>query len=201
MKRTSLSSHRLRLFLVAAGVAAAAGGAAYAMIPSTSGLVSGCYSNRNGALRVIDAEAGAACVKGETAISWSQNAPAAYSAVNVAFPTPATSPLDVVSLSLPAGKYLLVGKGQVHNQQTAATVVACNLDGPAGNLDSSTVTVPAPAFFGPGIDSYATLAFSATATLTAAGAVTVSCSSTGPETASVQVVARLGASSVGSINP
>lgn len=49
---------------------------AFASIPhSTSGQITGCYSARSGALRVIDAQAGQTCARGETQISWNQTGP------------------------------------------------------------------------------------------------------------------------------
>lgn len=43
-----------------------------ALVPSSSGVISGCYKNANGALSIIDAEAGQTCGNNETAISWNQ---------------------------------------------------------------------------------------------------------------------------------
>jgi hypothetical protein len=50
---------------------------AYAAVPSASGVITGCYNTTSGALRVIDAEAGAGCKATETLISWNQKGPAA----------------------------------------------------------------------------------------------------------------------------
>ena len=48
-------------------------GAAIASIPSTpDGVITGCYSEANGALRVIDKQAGASCKKNEIQVSWNQ---------------------------------------------------------------------------------------------------------------------------------
>lgn len=61
--------------LVLAGAVVAGSGAAvgvFAAIPhSTSGIISACYTNTTGALRVIDSQASAACENDETALSWS----------------------------------------------------------------------------------------------------------------------------------
>lgn len=64
-----------RLVLAFGAVVVAAAGVAYAAIPSSTGVISGCYNNRTGALRVIDAEAGAMCTTRETPISWNQQGP------------------------------------------------------------------------------------------------------------------------------
>jgi hypothetical protein len=55
--------------------AAVAGSLAYATIPSRGGVISGCFENRGGDLRVIDAESGATCNTRETPISWNTPSP------------------------------------------------------------------------------------------------------------------------------
>lgn len=66
---------RSRAAVVVALVLSAGGGAAVASIPSSDGLISGCYSTKDGGLRVIDA-ASQSCGKGEAAISWNRTGPA-----------------------------------------------------------------------------------------------------------------------------
>jgi hypothetical protein len=56
-------------------VGAAVAGIAYASIPDGSGVIHGCYSNKNGALRLIDTGAGGQCSDKETAVSWDQTVP------------------------------------------------------------------------------------------------------------------------------
>jgi hypothetical protein len=56
------------------------GTVASAAIPSSDGVIHGCYltsgpPNARGAVRVIDAEAGQVCASGEVAISWNQAGP------------------------------------------------------------------------------------------------------------------------------
>jgi hypothetical protein len=57
-----------------------AGGIAYATIPDASGVIHGCYKNSNGALRVIDTDAGATCNGSETPLTWNQTGPPASGA-------------------------------------------------------------------------------------------------------------------------
>src|SRR6266545_892609 len=64
-----------RILLAATAVVAVAAGVGYAAIPSSDGVVTACYA-KSGDLRVIDAEAGAQCKAGETALSWNQTGPA-----------------------------------------------------------------------------------------------------------------------------
>lgn len=54
----------------------AGGGAAVAAIPDSDDKeIHGCYGNRTGALRVIDAELGETCTSKETALVWNQQGP------------------------------------------------------------------------------------------------------------------------------
>jgi hypothetical protein len=48
----------------------AAGGAAYATIPDSSGTINGCYNTKTGALSVIDTGAGKMCTPSQKAISF-----------------------------------------------------------------------------------------------------------------------------------
>lgn len=50
-------------------------GAAVASIPASTGVITGCYATKDGALRVIDAEAGQPCDNKEQPITWSQTGP------------------------------------------------------------------------------------------------------------------------------
>src|ERR1022692_794594 len=50
-------------------------GIASASIPSSSGVINGCYSRYDGFLRVIDISKGQACQKGSTPLSWNQTGP------------------------------------------------------------------------------------------------------------------------------
>jgi hypothetical protein len=61
--------------VIIAGVAAsavAAGGIAYASIPASTGVISGCYSTSTGALRVIDTATTTSCNSGESSLNWNQ---------------------------------------------------------------------------------------------------------------------------------
>jgi hypothetical protein len=51
------------------------GGVAYATIPDSGGMINGCYIKANGALRLIDTEAGQACTRAEIPIAWTKSAP------------------------------------------------------------------------------------------------------------------------------
>lgn len=70
-----LKRRSLRIGLLAAAVALAGSAIAYAAVPGTGGLISGCYEKRTGVLRVIDAEAGKTCTSRETPIGWNEQGP------------------------------------------------------------------------------------------------------------------------------
>lgn len=66
---------------IAATAAAAAllvvGGVAYATIPDATGVIHGCYSTKDGSLRVIDTGALQSCdPRKETTLDWNQTGPA-----------------------------------------------------------------------------------------------------------------------------
>jgi hypothetical protein len=143
----------VRVAAVAVGAVALSGGIAYATIPGTSGTISACYEKNTGYLRVIDAEAGRACAKVETPLSWNQRGPAgargadgapgkdgepgargpsnAYSAARDTVGTDGrigTSVTTLTSLDLPAGAFTFAAKVGVMNVSTSAPGgVGCEL--------------------------------------------------------------------------
>jgi hypothetical protein len=66
--------HRLALALGAGALLVAVAGVALGAIPGAGGVLTGCYG-QNGILRMIDSDAGDACNKSETPISWNQVGP------------------------------------------------------------------------------------------------------------------------------
>lgn len=55
-----------------------------ASIPDNNGVIHGCYSNRDGTLRVIDTDAGGTCTAGkEAALNWNQAGPSGAGSVNL----------------------------------------------------------------------------------------------------------------------
>lgn len=69
-RRTALAALVLGAVLLAGVV-----GLVYAGIPGTNGVITGCYKKSNGRLRVIDAEDGAKCKKGERRLRWNRTGP------------------------------------------------------------------------------------------------------------------------------
>ena len=53
----------------------AGGGIAYSAIPSAGGVITGCYQQSSGQLRVVDAEAGQSCGRNELRVTWNQTGP------------------------------------------------------------------------------------------------------------------------------
>ena len=134
MKR--LIRRPLALVVALGATLLAAGGIAWAAIPDSTGAINACYANSNGKLRAVDAPAD--CAGGESAI--------ALGGPTVGY---ATSRPDLVlienttttlaTLDLPAGKYLVHGKLDIHTTSFDNTFVVCNLTivGTAGFLDAS----------------------------------------------------------------
>jgi hypothetical protein len=117
------------------------GGIAWGTI-GDGGVIHGCYLTKGGSLRVIDPLA-SSCTKQETALSWSAGSSSssshAYDAGNgvVTFPVDSTS-VTVVSLNLPAGDFVLVGRTNINF--LSGETVSCALNGGAlGTLDASRV--------------------------------------------------------------
>lgn len=50
-------------------------GTAVASIPASTGVITGCYATKDGALRLVDAEAGQPCGNKEQPITWNQTGP------------------------------------------------------------------------------------------------------------------------------
>ena len=74
MRRFTLK--RSRWFVLGAVVGSVlVGGAAFAAIPDSNGVINGCYQKNVGNLRVIDPSAGDSCRPSEIPISWSQTGP------------------------------------------------------------------------------------------------------------------------------
>ena len=70
----TITRRGLRMLALAIAGLGVGAGLAYAVIPSAGGVINGCYEQKNGLLRVIDA--GADCRKSEAPIHWNQVGPA-----------------------------------------------------------------------------------------------------------------------------
>jgi hypothetical protein len=130
----TLCSHVRRNLVayIALGLALAlTGGVAYSAIPDANHVIHGCYDSGNGALRVIDTEAGGVCRGGETAIDWNQQGPPGApgaqgpqgepgsAGVSTVYARSAAGPLKlpnlpeqktVTSFTVPRGSYAISGK-------------------------------------------------------------------------------------------
>ena len=123
---------------VSASLAAAlAGGIALAGIPGGSGLISACYGEARGGVRIVDAEAGDQCRGNESPLAWNQRGergekgdrggvgpqgppgqtvrgyrtirgtPDEVEIIAVGWPAPGNSPTTVITLEPPPGVYLV----------------------------------------------------------------------------------------------
>lgn len=161
-KRRSI---RARILIpIAATTLIAAGGAAVAAIPDSGGVIHGCYSKGLGSLRVIDTAKTSGCRPSETALTWNLQGPKgdtgpqglqgpagpkgdtgaqgpsdAYSSTINASPQFDQSGLDVGSISLPAGSYVIVATTELVNFTPSATTSGgCGLYNNFGGLVGGT---------------------------------------------------------------
>lgn len=121
-----------------------AGGLAYATIPGSGGVIHACYSNANGRLRVIDAEAGETCANNETALDWNRTGAPIY--MNRNFQAVALAPFPGVTtahLNLPTGDYMMWVKFRYRGTGATVQTASCVFQGAGiGGLDSSQNNVP-----------------------------------------------------------
>jgi hypothetical protein len=156
--------------VVALGAALlAAGGIAWAAIPDSTGAINACYHNSNGRMRAVDAPAD--CGGNETAIALG-GPTRAYSNHPVGDVVFGTTPTDLASLSLPAGRYVVHGKINVVDFGFTGNVfVACSLGVNGLTPDQTWVTL------GPSIESApsASIGLQATITLASPSSVVARC--------------------------
>ncbi|HEX6383383.1 MAG TPA: hypothetical protein VF177_01825 [Anaerolineae bacterium] len=112
---------------------------AYATIPDAGGVIHACYDPGNRMLRVIDTEAGEVCRPQDGALSWNQTGPQGpeglrgpsdgyvvrllpFEAKNLD-----NQNVNVLSLSLPAGDYIVSASVRVDRTQPGTSSVFCDL--------------------------------------------------------------------------
>jgi hypothetical protein len=139
---------RIVLALAVGGAVFGISTAVQASIPDASGVIHGCYSksaapgSQPGALRVIDTAVGQTCQVSEGSVNWSKTGPTG--AEGPTGPTGQTGPSNafyttgfpgtplgtsfetILSLSLPAGQYVLNGSMQFANNAVSA-IVGCSV--------------------------------------------------------------------------
>ncbi len=126
----------LALTVALAATLLTAGGIAWAAIPDSDGAINACYVDRSGNLRLVDSPG--ECRGRESSIALGGPT------VGYATSRPDLVPINnttttLATLTLPAGKYLVHGKLDIHTTSFENTFVACNLTilGTAGFSDAS----------------------------------------------------------------
>jgi hypothetical protein len=115
---------------VASALLVTAGGLAYAAIPDSAGVIHGCRQNNNGALRVIDSDAGQQCSGNETPLNWNQSGLNGYElVVNTQQLTQSGGSSQLVVANCPSGKKALGG--------SVAYTLTATFDWPSGSWSHS----------------------------------------------------------------
>jgi hypothetical protein len=211
MRRIRVCPPSPALVLASAALAVALGGAAWAAIPTAEGVIHGCYNKRSGQLRVIDTATHAKCGRREAELNWEEIGPpgprgggGARGATGPPGPTGPEGPSNayvasqsgpatlsgtargVLTLSLPAGKYVLSASVRIADEATETGVATCAIKGlPGPPTPEATATVQHVS----GIQASETVPLDGAATLTAPATVELSCtqlSGTGSATTASQ---------------
>jgi len=181
---------KLKVMALAVVLVAATGTVAGAAVPGPKGVIYACRHKNSGAVRVIDTQAGQRCRPSEKSLTWNQRGPqgpigprgpqgpagglaTVYTSAGVANVSGAQYTV-VTSLTLPAGRFLITGKGLATNQTAQSVLLACNMYGGTTRLDTSDATLPQSQSIG-NVTSTATIPFLATFSQSAAGVVRVEC--------------------------
>ena len=185
-RRKPVAAATLAFLAIAAGIA-------YAAIPDSGGVIHGCYQKNNGQLRVIDTEAGQTCMLSETSLDFNRTGPQGIQGIqgiqglpgingtngtngtdgtngingtSAAYTANGTNPLSV---SVPAGNYVVLGQVTLRNQDGDAQNAVCTLQGQTvlfqivGANNTS------------GGSNYDTVPINATAALASPGNITIAC--------------------------
>ena len=125
-----LHSRPFVAFASATAAALIVGGVARATIPSSDGVIHGCFSRADGSLRVINAENGKVCASNEKPLNWNQGAPRLWAKV-FANGTVAASSIPGVTVFKPStGAYFVDFVG-------GPNVSGCAYSGTVGVLNGS----------------------------------------------------------------
>jgi hypothetical protein len=116
------------LAAVVVGALIVGAGVSWASIPDSGGVISACYNNTNGSLRVIDAEGGASCSGNETALNWEQAAPTVVLEQQRVETETATETIDagasfLLTVACPAG-WVVTGGGHTLNTTDVIAVLS-----------------------------------------------------------------------------
>jgi hypothetical protein len=170
---------------------------AYATIPDSGGVIHACYDTGKGKLRVIDTEAGATCRAQEVALSWNQTGPRGPSDGYVASlrggpGIRVDDVANVLSLSLPAGDYMLSASALVQRDRAGTSNVVCDFKVGGGPFSTGYVESL------DGVATAATIAATSGVSLSADEMVYLTCFSIGDE-GSLVTLADLTAIRVGTV--
>jgi hypothetical protein len=134
-------SKKILVAVVAAALAALAGGIAYASIPDSNSVIHGCYLKTGGILRVVDTNAGQACSTVEKPLTWNQRGGSdGWDAqLNGTVPTGGSDvQLSGGANGIPPGSYLVSGSVSWPALDSGSAYLFCNLVASGTDLTGST---------------------------------------------------------------
>jgi|ERR1700675_3683538 len=177
--------------MISSGLLVLAGTVAFASIPDSSGVIHGCFETQQGQLRVID-PATQHCLPSETAISWNNIGPQGPAGLagppgppgsgggsngfvtGVRSGTLTLTPSAVLTLTLPAGSYILSASVFVSNSNSG-TVGAPILCWFSPATEGGLFAINLTPFVSGAIPTAGTVPMTDAVTLPSAGPVSVIC--------------------------
>ena len=118
------------------------GGVAFATIPGADGTIHGCYRKNSGDLRVVD-DTTETCRNNESRLDWNAQGPRGPAGSSHVFQasldiaTVAETPTTLVTVDVPAGNYVVLGKSTHFSDPVFAS---CSLFAGANELDRASWT-------------------------------------------------------------
>jgi len=206
LARWAVPRTRARVAGVAAGVlilVVTAAGVAVASIPSSSGLIHGCYvakAARNGthALAVIDAAKASKCPSGYKSLNWNVNGSNGYRTYTSG--THLNDTLTLLgSLTLPAGSYVINADAWLENTSpsNSSSLGVCELVfGSASDQVEAGLLGPSSTPL-----NNQTLSMTVAATVTSSSSAALSCEAVGSTGETYAQTASMTAAQVGSLHP
>src|SRR5262245_38651040 len=114
MKKGLMMRKKAYVFVVAGALLALAAGVSYGAIPSSNGVISACKA-KDGAIKLIDKEAGQNCPGSQQLVEWNKQGPAGLGGIEWGADNtqPTSDNLKSVEAKCPPGKKVVGGGGTI----------------------------------------------------------------------------------------